>query len=126
MKVEYVELVQKLREIHKPFGIYDECDHDHGDGPGDESPSATVVDVDGIGLTCNLMYSICTNCCAFGGDLQSEECAGVHDHGPGKPICATAVLLDEPSFICPNCGLDVRYNAPERLAACCEHAMAAK
>ena len=82
--------LEGVREIHKPFKIYDDCGHDHGDDP--ETPNSDVVDVDGIGLTCYSVYSICANCCAFGGDSQSEECASAHDHGPDKPICATAAL----------------------------------
>jgi hypothetical protein len=80
-------VLKQVREIHKPFGIYDECDHDHAEG------EEGTIYVDDIGIVCDKpMYSICTNCCAFGGDSQSEECASAHDHGPGKPICATAAL----------------------------------
>lgn len=83
----------ELRALHKPYKIYDDCGHDHGDEPGDESPDATVVDVDGIGLTCNHVYSICTHCCTDDG--QTEYCASGHDHGKDKPICETSAILDK-------------------------------
>lgn len=84
--------IEAVKAIHKPFKVFDECDHDHGDEPADESPGATVVDVDGIGLTCNHMYSICTACCTDDG--QTEYCADGHDHGRGKPICPTTAALE--------------------------------
>jgi len=40
--------------------------------------------------------AVCTHCCEL--DYQtSSHCADKHQHGPGKPICATAALLDAAS-----------------------------
>lgn len=76
-----------LRDLHRPFGIYDECDHKH------EAVDGDVVDVDDIGLTCAKLYDVCRECCLGGNDSQTEECVEGHDHGPGKPICKTAEIL---------------------------------
>ena len=40
--------------------------------------------------------AVCTHCCEL--DYKtSSHCADKHQHGPGKPICATAALLDAAS-----------------------------
>lgn len=87
-------------DLHKPFGIYDECDHDHSDK---DVAEGVAVDA-GFYFACNdaLQYRICTGCCTSGGDRpeQTEECVTHHDHGPGKPWCRTyqamaAELLEE-------------------------------
>lgn len=90
------DVLESVAALHKPYKIYDECEHDHyeeyGDGPGPEGEDPNgVVDVDGIGLTCNHTYSICAACCTDDG--QTEYCAGGHDHGKDKPICPTMALF---------------------------------
>jgi hypothetical protein len=81
--------IARVRALHKPFGIYDECGHDHEpDDPG-------VVHVDDIGYTCAKLYDVCYHCCTDSGD-NHIGCAEAHDHGPGKPICATIAALDGP------------------------------
>ncbi len=84
--------VARVRAVHWPFTVYDDCGHDHN--PED----ADVIDVDDIGLVCGYgkVYDICASCCADDGESQSENCLG-HDHGLGHPICATIAALDEVS-----------------------------
>lgn len=80
-----------IAEIHIPFSIYTECDHDHDeDEPG-------VLQVEEVGLTCKdgLMYRICTVCCLSGGDYQPEHCADTHEHTKTGPVCPTAARLEE-------------------------------
>jgi hypothetical protein len=80
----------RIRRIHRPWGVYGECGHGHTEAGGE------VKGIDDIGLTCLHEYDICTECCTDGERFQTEACASGHDHGPGKPICATTAALDEP------------------------------
>lgn len=91
------DAIARVRAIHGPYGIWDECDHQHQ--PGDPG----VADIDDIGLTCNQLYVICRVCCTNGHinaageylpEQQSEECVDRHDHGPRRPICSTITALD--------------------------------
>jgi len=84
--------VARVRAVHWPFTVYDDCGHDH------KPEDAGVIDVDDIGLVCGYgkVYDICASCCADDGESQSENCLG-HEHGPGHPICATIAALDEVS-----------------------------
>ena len=80
--------VERVRELHRAFGIYDECDCDAPD-------PATHFDVDDVGLTCNLMYRVCAECCRD--DVyQTEDCANYHDHRLDEDYhCPTIRALDE-------------------------------
>ena len=80
--------VERVRELHRAFGIYDECDCDDPD-------PATHLDVDDVGLTCNLMYRVCAECCRD--DVyQTEDCANYHDHRLDEDYhCPTIRALDE-------------------------------
>lgn len=82
----------RVRAVHRPLTIYDDCDHDHN------LEDAGVIEVDSIGLVCSdgKMYDICISCCSDDGESQSEHCVG-HDHGLVNPICATIAALDEAS-----------------------------
>jgi hypothetical protein len=80
-------VIEKVRELHRPYGIYGECGHDHE--PEDEG----VVLVEDIGYTCDKEYDVCSACCASEYSGQSEFCVDAHDHGPGKPICPTFDIL---------------------------------
>lgn len=82
--------LNKVRELHKPFKIYGECDCT----PEQQDDEQTHVEVDDVGRTCNLLYRICESCC-YDGYSQSEDCACSHEHGLDKPICATVRILDE-------------------------------
>jgi hypothetical protein len=93
-----VDLVAKLRELHRPFGIHDECDCEWEDELGDykHPDGATVVNCPEY-VTCEpAMWFVCARCCRTddGDCYQLEVCADTHDHGPGKPICETGALLD--------------------------------
>ena len=80
--------VERVRALHRAFGIYDECDCDDPD-------PATHLDVDGVGLTCNLMYRACAECCRD--DVyQTEDCANYHAHRLDEDYhCPTIRALDE-------------------------------
>jgi len=82
----------RIRAIHKPYRIFGECDHDHE--LGDEG----VVDAEYIGLTCNYLYDVCSECCVEG-DGQTEACATEHEHGKDMPICRTIAALSDRSNI---------------------------
>ena len=79
---------ERVRELHRAFGIYDECDCDAPD-------PATHLDVDDVGLTCNLMYRVCAECCRD--DVyQTEGCASYHAHRLDEDYhCPTIRALDE-------------------------------
>ena len=82
--------IARVAAIHRPYGIYEECGHDHEpDEPG-------VTEVDDIGLVCaeGKMYDICGSCCAhdFEGG-QDLECAENHVHAKGEAICDTFAAL---------------------------------
>jgi hypothetical protein len=84
------DVIAALRELHKPHGIYDECcHHDHDD-------DAKVTNC-GEFVTClPPMYFVCRHCCCDQDDYyQLEVCVDSHDHGPGKPVCETAAILDD-------------------------------
>ena len=81
----------KLRELHKPHSIYDECDHNHTE----KDEASGVFEIDGIGLTCAKLYDVCLACCDVADDgSPSETCTCEHNHGPNMPICKTREILD--------------------------------
>jgi hypothetical protein len=83
-----------VRELHRPFKIYDGCGHEHEWGD-DGNPPDGVQEVDEIGLVCDdgYQYSICWSCCTQGSGYQTEDCAG-HRHGKDVPQCPTIAILD--------------------------------
>lgn len=91
-RVSPEQMIEKIRKLHRPFGVYDDCGHSHAEGdPG-------VMDIYEVGLVCaeGLMYEVCNECCAGGGWTfgQTEDCATSHGHGKNKPICATTAILE--------------------------------
>lgn len=84
--------VIRVRELHLPFRIYQQCGHVH---TATEVEAGTVKNVDDVGYVCDagFMYAICRECCLDGGDYQTEGCATTHDH----PLvqCETLAALDE-------------------------------
>ena len=84
-----VEAVARVRALHRPVGIYDECEC------SDEAKAGGHEDVEDIGLTCNRMYTVCAECCRD--DVyQTEDCANYHDHKPDEAHhCPTIRALDE-------------------------------
>lgn len=92
--------LDRVRELHRPFRIYDECGHQHALND-DGNPPDGVVEIEEVGLTCadGLMYSICWTCCTDGYlGYQREDCLN-HAHGRGIPICDTAALLDDQAVV---------------------------
>lgn len=85
--------IERVRALHKPYSIYEECDHDH------EPDEPDVVQVEDIGYTCAKLYDICNVCCRDDGrwDGQSEGCAEGHEHGPDLPYCKTIEALRSPA-----------------------------
>lgn len=87
-------VIARIRSLHRPYKIYDACDHKHTD---EDRAAGRAVAVEDVGLTCEdgLMYVVCRECCTDGG-YQTEVCATEHQHSPGPeiPICSTAVALE--------------------------------
>ena len=80
--------VARVRALHRAVSIYDECDCDAPD-------PATHFDVDDVGLTCNLMYRVCAECCRDN-MYQTEGCASYHAHHIDEDYhCPTIRALDE-------------------------------
>ena len=69
--------------------IYDECECEDTTTPGH-------VDVEEVGITCNLLHIACRECCTSGVDIryQTEDCANGHDHRDTQ--CPTIAALDGP------------------------------
>ena len=80
--------VERVRALHRPVGIYDECEC------SDEAKTEGHEDVEEVGLTCNRMYTVCAECCRD--DVyQTEDCANYHDHKPDEAHhCPTIRALD--------------------------------
>jgi hypothetical protein len=85
--------VEAVLEIHKPFRIFDECDHHH-EYAADGSLPEGVQEIENIGLVCEdgYQYSICRSCCTEDSGYQVEHCADVHRHDGPDPCwpCPTA------------------------------------
>ena len=81
--------VEAVRALHVPFRIYDECECEDTTTPGH-------VDVEEVGITCNLLHIACRECCTSGVDIryQTEDCANGHDHRDTQ--CPTIAALDGP------------------------------
>lgn len=90
-------LAEKIRQLHQPSGIYNECacKPNHDDEIHHARPGA-VVSCDDFDTCEPALYFICAHCCVHpNGEGQLEHCANHHDHGPDKqPICQTAALLE--------------------------------
>lgn len=81
--------VEQVRALHVPCRIYDECECEDTTTPGH-------VDVEEVGITCNLLHIACRECCTSGVDIryQTEDCANGHDHRDTQ--CPTIAALDGP------------------------------
>jgi hypothetical protein len=93
-----LERIEKVREIHTPWGIYTECGHEHTEAEL-EAEGSTVREIDLVGLVCEegLMYRVCRACCVEPGwseGFQTETCATKHLHTPDGPVCPTVAALD--------------------------------
>ena len=79
--------VERVRELHEPFRIYGECECEDTTTPGH-------VDIEEVGITCNLLYVACRECCTSGAvyRYQTEDCDAGHDHR--DTYCPTITALD--------------------------------
>jgi hypothetical protein len=82
-------MVQGLRALHREYGVYDQCDHEHAES----DPEALYID--GVGWTCadGLLATICAHCCV-NGEGQREDCATEHKHLPGYALCPTMAIVE--------------------------------
>jgi len=85
-------VIDEIRQLHRPFRIYDECGHKHEEGePG-------VKEIDEVGLVCEagFQYEICRACCVDSHlDEMTETCATEHTHGANTPRCATIAIIEK-------------------------------
>lgn len=78
-----------LANLHRPFGIHDECYCKGGEHTG-----TTVTNCGEFETCLPPTYLVCRHCCCDTDDCyQTEACVDSHDHGPGEPICETAALV---------------------------------
>jgi hypothetical protein len=91
MRLEAAEAaIERVRELHRPIGVWDECDCvDPEVGDGKHS------DIDEVGVTCNKIHDVCRTCCTDDG-YQTETCCFTHDHtAPGACYpCPTIRAID--------------------------------
>ncbi|GAB3622559.1 hypothetical protein GCM10027418_06410 [Mariniluteicoccus endophyticus] len=81
-----IAAVERVRKLHEPYDIYGECDC--------EDTSSGHVEVEEVGTTCNLLYTVCSECCGDDG-YQRGECADYHNHHPDERYhCPTIRALD--------------------------------
>lgn len=79
---------ERVRALHRPVGIYDECDCP------DLAKAEGHLDVYEVGITCNKLYEVCAECCCDDG-YQTEDCAIYHEHKLGETHhCPTIRTLD--------------------------------
>ena len=74
--------VAAVKALHRPFGIYDECGHEHEEG------QAGVLDIPEVGLTCEagLLYTVCRECHTYDGWRKRTRAINP---------CATVRILEE-------------------------------
>ncbi len=88
--------IQKVRDLHSPMRIYDECSHAHDVNDDGGLPDGVRL-VENVGLVCEdgFMYEICRECCTDGGEYQTEQCAEHPHEGPAACYpCPTRAILD--------------------------------
>ena len=80
--------LRAVLEIHTPWGIYDDCGHDHQstDGPG-------VLDIEDVGLTCEegRVQTVCRHCALTEDEPDENTCE--HDW-PCPTVRAVAEKLE--------------------------------
>ena len=87
-RVALIAAVERVRALHHPVGIFDECDCD------DDAKAEGHEDILDVGTTCNRLYTICGECCADDG-YQTEACADYHMHRADETHpCPTLRALD--------------------------------
>ena len=91
------EMIDSVLALHFPAAIFRECDCDE-----DQHSDGRHVEVEVIGMTCDVADVVCGSCCVDSEGNQSEDCADGHVHGPGFPICATVSALTKAGMcLCP-------------------------
>jgi len=88
--ISRARLVQALKALHAPYGVYDQCSHVHTE----RDPEAIYID--GVGLTCEdgLLMTICRHCCTQLLRGQTEDCATEHKHLPDYALCPTMSIVE--------------------------------
>jgi hypothetical protein len=90
------DVLAALRELHRPFGIYDECDCLWRTDANKHRRPDHVVDCGEFDTCLDPMWFVCAHCCRDLDDsYQLERCHDSHDHGPGRPICQTTAIIDQ-------------------------------
>jgi hypothetical protein len=88
--------VEAALALHRPFRIYEPCDHDHDQDDIDAGRATETADF----VSCDEMYlySICASCCRVNLG-QSETCADAHEPSSCWPCetyeAVTRALLGE-------------------------------
>jgi hypothetical protein len=77
--LELLDVQDKLILIHSAMPIYDECECT------EDQKSEGHTEVEDVGLTCNLLYYICLECCTENTrwPQQAEWCMDKHQHRHG-------------------------------------------
>lgn len=80
----------RVKALHRPWGIYDECGHDHGPADDEDTPPPGLHDIPDVGRVCDagLLYTICYEC-----DTDEGECR--EDSEAGEYPCATIKALED-------------------------------
>lgn len=89
-------VLARLRALHRPFGIYDECDckRDTETGETVHHDGQEVIDCGDFETCQPPMWFVCAHCCRdVAGEYLTLECTEHHIHGPGTPHCQTAAIL---------------------------------
>lgn len=80
---------RRVREMHSPARIYDDCGHRHSLYEGGE-----WAFVEGVGMVCQQgwQYTVCRCCCLDSTGHQTEDCVVDHHHDRDS-YCATVNAL---------------------------------
>ena len=83
---DLAERVEKVLALHVPYGVYDECEHDHTDA---EVLAGMAIDVDDVGRTCEAgkLYELCAECHLVN-DEVTEDCGDINWIWPCKTVRA--------------------------------------
>lgn len=87
---EMATRLRKIDALHQPFGIYDECGHEHkGDEETEKADEPGVVYVAEVGFTCEegRVQTVCRHCHTDDGEVRE-------DTSDWEWPCATRRLLD--------------------------------
>lgn len=83
------ETIQRVRELHREWVLYDEDACTHQDDDHD------VFSIAGVGNVCadTRIKSLCRECCTDDGEFQSRHCVEDHAGTPCWP-CPTKLAID--------------------------------